>query len=81
MQKFKNIENKHSNIQEIGSEGNFSALYVIIELSPPPHCMCPIHPIPPNIQRLPSPSSVLFYPPPCWYWVHDNDGCRSIAFL
>ena len=55
MQKFKNTENKHSNIQEIGSEGNFSALYVIIELSPPPHCMCPIHTIPTYIQPLPLP--------------------------
>ena len=57
-QAFKKAENKHSKNQEIGSEGHFSALYVIIEVSPPPTWAYPLHPTPPYIQPLPPPSPV-----------------------
>ena len=59
----KKTEDKYSKIQETGSEGHFSSLYVIIEVSPPPPWECPLHPIPPYLQPL-SPTSSLQPPPP-----------------
>ena len=47
---------------EIGSEGHFSALYNRMNVSPPPPCMCTIHPYPPNIKPLHATSSIN--PPP-----------------
>ena len=58
MQALKNAENRHSKRQETGSEGHFSAIYVIILLLPTPPWICPLHPIPPDIQPLLPTSSV-----------------------
>ena len=55
-----------------GSEGNFSALYIIVEVSPPPSWTCPLHPLPPNIQPLHPPSSIPSTPPPRWGWAHGD---------
>ena len=52
-QAFKKVEKQHSKRQKIGSEGNLSAPFVIIKVSPPPPWTCPLHPIPPNLQPLP----------------------------
>ena len=67
-----NPENKHSKRQKNGSERHFSALYVIIEVSPLPPWMFTLHPTPPplpNILPIPPP----FNPPPLlglgpWWW-------------
>ena len=72
-QSFKKAENKNSKRQETGYEGYFLALYVIIEVSPPPPWMCPLHSIPPDIKPLPPPSSVQFPFPHLlglvpWWW-------------
>ena len=46
-QAYKKAGNKQSKSQETGSEGNFSSLYVMIEVSPPPPWTFPLHPTPP----------------------------------
>ena len=61
---FKKSENKHSKSQEIVSDRHFSALYVIIEVSPPPAWTCPLYHIPTYFLHIPPPPSVQPPPPP-----------------
>ena len=80
-QAFKKAENKHSKSHETGSEGHSSALYVIIEVSPPPPWTCTLqsptpHPIPiyklfllPPLFNPPPPSSFRLVP---WWWLSSS---------
>ena len=61
---FKKAENNHSKRWGNGSEGNLSALYFIIEVSPPPPWTCTLYPIPPYIQPIPPTSSDKTPPTP-----------------
>ena len=63
MQYFKKAA-KNSNSHETESKGNFSALYVIIEVPPPTPWTCPLNPTPYFIQPIPTPSSVHTPPTP-----------------
>ena len=73
-QEFQKAENKYSKSQETILEGNISTLYIIIEDSPTPPWICPLHTTPPYIQPFSTPSSVQPpTPPPSWYWDHDDD--------
>ena len=51
-------------MQKIGSEANFSVLYVIIEVPSPPTWNFPLQ----NTPQFPTSSSSVQYPPPHWNW-------------
>ena len=74
---FKKSEKKHSKIRETGSEGYFSALYVIIDSPSPTPLTCYTHYIPQisNLFLLPP---TLNPPPPSphWDWYHDDNDHR-----
>ena len=66
--------NNHSKRQKTGSEGHFSSLYFIIEVSPSPSLDMSSPSYPPQSSIYSSSlHSSPFLPPRCCYWSHDDD--------
>ena len=72
-QAFKKAENNHPKRHRNLSEGNFSAIYVIIKLAPSPTWTCNIYPIPTITNVFLNPPSLNPSSPPCLDWEHNDD--------
>ena len=72
-QAFKKAENNHPKRHRNLSEGNFSAIYVIIKLAPSPTWTCTIYPIPTITNVFLNPPSLNPSSPPCLDWDHNDD--------